>query len=456
MGRLRCAAVDGGRPEHQSLAALDEWQLRPDLCILWVAFCAPSTLTLADGVRLAKTRRCSSKVLGLLAGIGLSGSEPEPRSQRCGEAEPTTMVISKNQDQQWRTSRRGAGQAEVAALCSVEAAKASFTNPSRACVGSHGLLPACPPHFQESCCRPRARAALNDPCDTNLAYFRHCTDVAFEPWVPGDFALVSRLAKSAHGELRCLRARDGTHAVAKIVPNSTVEQAAAREANERRAWLAGEEALAVEDLRSEVAVLAYLQRSFEQCPFLIRLLGAFQDESSVYLLTEYCEGGELFERVACGLPLSEDEKKRYVFQLLQALRHLHGHNVGHRDVSLENVLLRQGSCVLMDFGQAVRLRGADGVVLRYFAEAGKRLYRAPEMYVPGERPVQVVCPADGMPGGVVQVAYDRCRCEVLLPPDAVPSRPCAAEPHGYAAAPADVFACGVCAFVLLVGKPPWS
>jgi len=164
----------------------------------------------------------------------------------------------------------------------------------------------------------------------------------------------------------------------------------------------------------------------------------------------------LFERVAGGDPLAEGEKKRYISQILQAVQYLHGRNVGHRDLSLENVLLRGGNCVLVDFGQAVRLRGLDGTPLRYFAEAGKRMYRAPEMYVPRQSVVQVVGPNDGSPGCVAQVSYDKCRCEVLLPQDATPGKPCSAETYGYAAAPADIFACGVCAFVLVVGKPPWA
>lgn len=207
---------------------------------------------------------------------------------------------------------------------------------------------------------------------------------------------------------------------------------------------------------NEIAVLTYLQCSHAQCPFLIRLLGTFQDLGSAYLITEYCEGGELFERVAYGDPLSEGEKKRCMSQVLQAVRHLHRNNVGHRDISLENILLRRGDCVLMDFGQAVRLRATDGTVLRYYAEAGKRMYRAPEMYVPRERHIQVICPRDAAPGSITQVSYGRCRCEVVLPMDAVPSKSCMAETCGYTVASADIFACGVTAFVLVTRKPPWS
>lgn len=329
-----------------------------------------------------------------------------------------------------------------------------------------GLVAETPPKVApaEAAARPAKEAArkhpqaqhLCDARDSNLAFFRVCFQFGFEPWAEGDFSRVGVVGKSVHGDVLHVTAlNDGTDAVAKVVPNEEVEAARGRESNERRSWANEGEATVVDDLRTEIAVLTRLQ-SMERCPHLIRLLGIFQDAESTYLLTERCEGGDLFERVVGGGELGPDERRRCARQLLLAARHLHSHNIGHRDISLENVLLRNGDCVLMDFGQAVRLRAMDGTVLRYFAEAGKRMYRAPEMFVPREHSVKVVCPSDGAPGASAQVFYDSLRCEVLLPPDAKPGQPCMAEPYGYAAAPADVLACGVCAFVLAVGKPPWG
>jgi len=307
---------------------------------------------------------------------------------------------------------------------------------------------------------PRLRlrpAGVCDALQTDLAWFRRCMEVDVTPWAEGDFATVGRLAKSLHGEVRYLTDKAGTGVVAKVMPTAKVnESRSTARSNERLLWFSEEEVSSVEDPCNEIAVLTYLQRSAAQCENLLKLLGVFQDASWTYLITEYCDGGELFELIAYGDVLSAKEVQRYVSQLFRAVRHLHDHNVAHRDISLENVLLRRGDCVLMDFGQAVRIRSMDGVELRYFAEAGKRMYRSPEMYVPREKSVQVVCPSDASPGTVVQVSYDRCRCEVLLPHDAIPGMPCRVEPYGYAAAPADIFACGVCSFVLALGKPPWS
>jgi serine/threonine protein kinase len=49
--------------------------------------------------------------------------------------------------------------------------------------------------------------------------------------------------------------------------------------------------------------------------------------------------------------LLEDESRRIFFQILQAIEHLHGLGVSHRDVKLENVLFADDKEIkLIDFG----------------------------------------------------------------------------------------------------------
>mmetsp|Transcript_21445 Transcript_21445/g.41945 ORF Transcript_21445/g.41945 Transcript_21445/m.41945 type:complete len:554 (+) Transcript_21445:32-1693(+) len=483
MGRLRCAVgnddatccpkdtSDAARPERRLADAFEEWRYRPDLCLMWVAFCKESTLTLADGVSFAKTQRSSCEVLQLLEGVGLATSEPDTAASK------ETLVTSRDNSgsQVWwesetRDDAPAAAAAESRSRWSEEAAAAAALRSAQCWSGECPATterPSQSSSTSRSSQSPALPLVLGDsgsvPAigDFSDGSFKRCVEVNHRPWASGDFAVVAKVPKSVHGEVRYLRAADGTKVVAKTAPaDSDLETEPYMDgaSGERQAWLRGGEGpKVVGDLWNEMAALTYLQRSRDQCPFVIQLLGTFRDGFGCgYLLIEYCEGGDLFERAAYGAPLTEAEKKRYISQILQAVQHLHRHNVGHRDISLENVLLRKGDCVLMDFSQAVRLHAADSKPLRYFAEAGKRMYRAPEMYVPVERRVQVNCPHDSMPGAVAQVSYNRCWCEVILPSDAIPLQPCVAEPHGYAAAPADIFACGVTAFVLLIGKPPWS
>lgn len=467
MGRLRiaeggsdCGASEGSGSGDSSCDSrlaekFESWRHDPDLCLVWAAFCTTSPLTLADGVLLAKTRRSATEALSLLAGTSLP--EPFGEGTSCGSS--CTHSRSTTEDEAGLSEALQLKQLQQSLPRAVEfQGRPEASDGKLQPVSAHDAQLRDVPALQARC---RESIALSDPLATDLAHFRRCVEASVQPWQSGGFTIVARLAKSMHAEVHYLRDKEDSGAVAKVVPKDNCQLAGfagtkpGEECNERSVWLSAAEVQSVEDLRNEIAVLRFLQSSFTQCPYIIRLHGAFEDPTSLYLVTEYCDEGDLFERVAYGEPLAEMEKKRYISELLQAVQHLHRHNIGHRDISLENVLLRHGSCVLMDFGQAVRLRTVDGTVLRYFIEAGKRMYRSPEMYVPRTSPVQVVCPAEATPGTLAMVSYEKTRCEVLLPSDAMPGKPCSAVPYGYDAARADVFACGVCAFVLIVGKPPW-
>lgn len=225
----------------------------------------------------------------------------------------------------------------------------------------------------------------------------------------------------------------------------------------------------IEDAMNEIGVLSYLRRLPNLPVYLLRLLGVFLEGDYVTMVTEFADS-ELFAQVASGLMTFPEERvMRYTWQLLQATRFLHSHYLGHRDISLENILISFGSdprgeIRLMDFGQAVRTHSrCRSVLLRYFVTCGKHYYRAPECYVPRQPRVGVLAPVDFLPGDVAmaQVLDANMQptgyfCEVRLPSGAKPGLPCAAATYGYTVPPADVFACGVALFILTWKAPPWK
>jgi serine/threonine protein kinase len=93
----------------------------------------------------------------------------------------------------------------------------------------------------------------------------------------------------------------------------------------------------------EVTVLRYCAH-----PFLTRLTDVVHTATHLLVLTEYCEGGDLFEVVDQATPderLAPQVVSRIFYQLMLAVSFLHSQGVCHRDIKLENVLLGANNVV---------------------------------------------------------------------------------------------------------------
>ena len=111
-------------------------------------------------------------------------------------------------------------------------------------------------------------------------------------------------------------------------------------------------------------------------PHVTQLYELIATEHSVWLVTELCAGGELFDYLVEKGRLSEDETRVLFGQLCLAVGYVHDKGVVHRDLKLENVLLDERCRVkLGDFGFT---REFDkGVFLETFC--GTTGYASPEM-----------------------------------------------------------------------------
>ena len=93
-----------------------------------------------------------------------------------------------------------------------------------------------------------------------------------------------------------------------------------------------------------------------------------------YLVVEYLEGGDLQKAARTG-NLSLKKSFKYIEQVCAGLRHAHRHNVIHRDIKPQNLLLtKDGETVkIADFGVA-RINLSDSPITR----VGTNIYAPPE------------------------------------------------------------------------------
>lgn len=74
-------------------------------------------------------------------------------------------------------------------------------------------------------------------------------------------------------------------------------------------------------------------------PNVIKLYEFYQDDKNYFLITEYCNGGELFNRIINTGHFSESIVANYIRQILSVASYCHERHIVHRDLNPENFLL---------------------------------------------------------------------------------------------------------------------
>jgi serine/threonine-protein kinase Chk2 len=103
------------------------------------------------------------------------------------------------------------------------------------------------------------------------------------------------------------------------------------------------------------------------------------DGTIVYLFLNRVNGGELFDRIVRDGAIPESETLFLFYQILLAIQYLHDHDICHRDIKAENLLLESpepySKIVLTDFGLCKSLESSVNMQTR----CGTSTYLAPEI-----------------------------------------------------------------------------
>eukprot|EP01032_Pedospumella_encystans_P008474 gene8474-10056_t len=133
----------------------------------------------------------------------------------------------------------------------------------------------------------------------------------------------------------------------------------------------------LERIREELKCLAFLDH-----PNILRVHEVFESEEGIHLVLELCTGGNLLNRLRAkyGGYFPESYACRYIYSILNAVAYCHAHNVVHRDLKLENIVLENeletSEVKVIDFGlsKVVNLRE-----LKMTELCGTSEYVAPEV-----------------------------------------------------------------------------
>uniref|UniRef100_W5L7K1 Serine/threonine kinase 33 n=1 Tax=Astyanax mexicanus TaxID=7994 RepID=W5L7K1_ASTMX len=158
----------------------------------------------------------------------------------------------------------------------------------------------------------------------------------------------------------------------------TQKKWAIKKVNKEKAGSSG-----VKLLEREVSILKRVNHAH-----IIHLEEVFETPKKMYLVMELCEGGELKRLLRKNKRFSEEETRHIISSLAEAIVYLHKKDIVHRDLKLENILVKSyqsdhdNCCFFLsqvtDFGLSVQ-KGGVGSENMLQATCGTPTYMAPEV-----------------------------------------------------------------------------
>ncbi|CAD8151667.1 unnamed protein product [Paramecium octaurelia] len=127
----------------------------------------------------------------------------------------------------------------------------------------------------------------------------------------------------------------------------------------------------VERVTREIHILKLIRHKH-----VIQLYEIIETKRYIFLVMEFCDGGELFDYIVKHQKLSEIEACKFIQELISGIEYIHKLNIVHRDLKPENLLLDyQKSLKIVDFGLSNTYK--QGEQLK--TACGSPCYAAPEM-----------------------------------------------------------------------------
>ncbi|RDX78631.1 hypothetical protein CR513_41060, partial [Mucuna pruriens] len=108
-----------------------------------------------------------------------------------------------------------------------------------------------------------------------------------------------------------------------------------------------------DDVWREVQIMQHLSEN----PNVVRIHETYEDASSVYLIMELCEGGDLFDKIEQKGRYGEREAANLIKNVVEIIEGCHSRGVFHRDIKPENLLFdavgEDAKLKIIDFGMSV-------------------------------------------------------------------------------------------------------
>ncbi|CAD8143907.1 unnamed protein product [Paramecium pentaurelia] len=115
---------------------------------------------------------------------------------------------------------------------------------------------------------------------------------------------------------------------------------------------------------------------------VVKLLDVLQSANNTYIITEFCNGGDLREFIKARKVIPEDEALKILKDLLQGIKALLKQGIIHRDIKPANILKHDSQFKITDFGFAKQIdQNLDTIMCSL---VGTPLYMSPQILKRGK------------------------------------------------------------------------
>ena len=84
---------------------------------------------------------------------------------------------------------------------------------------------------------------------------------------------------------------------------------------------------------------------------IIKLYELIETNNKIYIVTEYIDGGELYQNIIKQGKLDQNKAKIYFWQIIQGIKYLHQNGICHRDLKPQNIIIDSNQVIkIIDFG----------------------------------------------------------------------------------------------------------
>ena len=171
--------------------------------------------------------------------------------------------------------------------------------------------------FSRYCVTETPKVAIEFPVKQKNLFFEHFSN----PWE--NYIELNDIGEGAFGVVKkvCLKNDPDILRAMKIIPKENII-----EKEDGKQFL------------DEIEILKNLEH-----PNIMKIYECFNDKDNVYIVSEYCDEGDLLGKMEKLGSLNEIVVKQLMFQILNAIAYLHANRIFHGDIKLENVMLYKTS-----------------------------------------------------------------------------------------------------------------